>query len=200
MKTSSLESTSKTLCFASTYCIHQRSLQLHLNNLRHSSYQIETKNFKNNFAKKNYDISKMRLVQQVGTWLGVFYQSVVSMSISLYFGHNVSRFLQLLYLVSSQYLSDHMLFQSRRQKHTNTDVETATIALVLRKMAEARAAVLKPMAHEADCTTCLCTSHHFSRSCAVPMLGFNSRKRTPAIFTPDHTGTELSPCSPIIQP
>ncbi|MPC18100.1 hypothetical protein E2C01_010975 [Portunus trituberculatus] len=38
-------------------------------------------------------------------------------------------------------------------------------------------------------TTSLCISLYFSGSSAVPTRGFRSLRRTPAMFTPDHTGT-----------
>lgn len=72
---------------------------------------------------------------------------------------------------------------------------------MLRKIDETIAATLNPMAHEvypfnlitsyALFTTSECNSFHFSGSASVPTSGFNSRKRTPATLTPDHTGTAL---------
>lgn len=79
-------------------------------------------------------------------------------------------------------------------------VETACTLLVFLRMAEASDATLRPMAHDvypfslitsyALLTTSLCKADQFSGSLSVPTLGFNSRNRTPATLTPDHTGTE----------
>ena len=91
-----------------------------------------------------------------------------------------------------------------------TKVETALTVLEFLKMAEARSAQLNPMAHEvypfnlmtsyAALTTSLWHSTQFSWSPSKPACALISRNRMPAMFTPDQTGTELSPCSPIIQP